>query len=83
MEKNVTGEEHRDYETSYNNLRGVYRTLKQSNEPKEYHEKALISRKRSVPGRSIAMSQKAIATWNVFIKLLDNTLRQRNTTKRD
>lgn len=51
MKKNVIGEEHRDDGTSYKNLRGFYRTLKQSNEAKEYHEKALISRKRLSSGQ--------------------------------
>ena len=81
IRKKIFGEEHADVAASYNNLGNVYQDLGQYNEAKEYYEKALIIRKR-FSARNMLTSQQAITTWEMFIKILDSTMKQKNTTKR-
>jgi len=83
ISKKDFGEEHANVATSYNNLGSVYQHPGEYNEAKEYHEKALITRKlERFSARNILMSQQVITTWEVFIALLDSTLKHKNTSRR-
>ena len=77
--KEIFGEEHCDVATSYNKLGNVYEALGQYNEAKECQEKALIMRK-NIFGEE--HGDIALSYTELFIKLLDSTMKQNNMTER-
>ena len=77
----IFGEEHAYVAGSYNNLATVYQELGQYNEAKEYHEKALIIRKRFLASSMLTL-QEAITTWQMFMAILDSTMKHKNTRRR-
>ena len=80
--KNISGKEHDAVATSYNNLEYVYRALGQCNKAKEYTTKRQCHLEKEFWEEhcDVAASYKNL---EVFIKRLDNTIRQNNTTKRN
>ena len=81
IRKKIFGEEHADVAASYNNLGIVYQDLGQYNEAKEYYEKALIIKKK-IFGEEHAAVATSYNNLGLFLKILDSTMKQKNTTRR-
>ena len=63
----------------YNNL-GTFVKLLESTTKRKNNKKRRWSSGKRYSGRSLAMSQQVITTWGFCNKLLDNAMKQKNTT---
>ena len=79
--KKIFGEEHAAVATSYNNLGIVYQILRQYNEAKAGCYSGMIINKK-IFGEEHAAVATSYNNLGSFLKILDSTMKQKNTTKR-